>query len=90
MSLPNDPNGTDWPDERERQKAFDRLERAGREPSVVDSKEERRLYELSRQGIDAPISPRAIAAQCPNDRRRHRAHEWTTGAGGKRWCRGIS
>lgn len=70
-----------------RQQAFDRLERASRGPSVVTADEERRMYELNRQGVDAPITPRAPMVACPSYRR-HKPHDWTTGAGAKRYCGG--
>lgn len=76
-------------DERERQKAFDRLERASRGPSVVTADEERRLYELNRQGVDAPITPRPIGQLC-SMWHKHTAHNWTTDEGGARYCRGIA
>lgn len=88
MSVPNDPNGVEWAAERERQKAFDRLDKAPRGQSVVDSNEERRLYDLARRGIDDAIRPPPPVMRCPSARR-HKAHEWTNGAGAKRRCGGA-
>lgn len=45
---------------RARMRAAGALDRAPRGPSVVTPDEERRLYELNRAGVDAPIR---LAAQ---------------------------
>lgn len=72
------PYPADDEDEQRKQKAFDRLERASRGPSVVTADEERRLYELSRQGVEAAIQPVARRRHCI-DEKRHKPHEWTPG-----------